>query len=94
MRLPDLTVDAGGLPSNPVKLVGVNKVSVFAPPAVTGQISIQVSPDGVVWYDTGQTVAGGDVTTLEVVAGFLRVNSNQAEAAERVFPLFASGPVY
>lgn len=94
MRLPNMTIPSGQQNSNAVELVGVNEVTVYGPAALTGTVAVQVSPDGgTTWLLPAVAVAVDAVVEIpQINASHIRVTSDMAEAADRVFPLHGAGP--
>lgn len=97
-NLPDLVIASGATATTtPItaSLDDARCVSVFAPAALTGVVTVQVSNDGgTTWFDlqdgTGAgsdvTIGVGNVRRLDWCGwNGLRVTSGSAEGAERTF---------
>lgn len=85
MRLPNLTIPNGQQFSNEVDVLHITEMSLFGPSALTGTVSIEWSPDGTNWFDTGDVVTANGITTqVQVHAALVRLSSDMVEAAERV----------
>lgn len=89
--LADIVIPNGGTESNALDVGSVNSLAIFAPAALTGTVTLQISPDGENWYNAK---SGGDNIAVAVDAGvvitnggykYLRLISGSTEAAARTF---------
>ncbi|MGD9631368.1 MAG: hypothetical protein AB7V18_19185 [Pyrinomonadaceae bacterium] len=93
MRLPNLTIPAAGVASNAIELPSLDKVTLFAPAALTAVVTIQLSgDDGVTWHNAPTIAINAMVTINPALASMLRVLSAGAEAADRIFFVHGGGP--
>lgn len=93
MRLPNLTIPNGQSASNAIELPSLDKVTLYAPAALTAVVTIQLSGDGgTTWHNAPTIAASALVTINPCLAELLRVLSAGAEGADRVFFVHGGGP--
>ncbi len=93
--LGTLTIPNGGTETESMDFSGwrggAKSVGIAAPATLTGSVIVQVSEDDVTWYNKQHdgadiAVASGDHVTVPVMDfQYMRLFSNGAEGAERVF---------
>lgn len=94
-NLGDLTIANGQSNSDSLDFRrwrgNANQIAIYPPGTLTGTVKVQISQDGTNWFDLqsdGADVtipADGVVTITSVHFEYLRVQSDAAEGAERVF---------
>lgn len=95
-----LTIPDGATLSNVVDVRWVKALTLYAPAALTGTITVQISPDGETFFTAKnpyQTAAAdaieldaGEVTIVpSLQARYIRLSSSVSEGAERVIQMVA-----
>jgi hypothetical protein len=92
MRLPSLIIPNGDTDGTPIDVTGIDELTIYGPAALTGVISIEVSPDkGTTWYPrAGAPAISIGVIVNTVHADQMRLVSTLAEGAERTFIAYGS----
>lgn len=85
-EFPHLIIPDAGTESNAIEIRAGQALGIFSAAASTGDVSIEVSPDGENWYDHPQaTLVDGAYTEISIAFRFVRLVSSVAEGAERVY---------
>ena len=95
MNLPPLVIANGATLGTPIDVLHINQLTIFGPAALTGVISIEVSPDkGTTWFPrAGVPAIDIAVDVNPVNAHQMRLVSGSAEGAERTFLVHGSSLV-
>ncbi len=95
MRLQDLVIESGETNGVEIDVAEIDELTIYGPAALTGVISIEVSPDkGTTWYPrVGVPAVDIGVTVSTIHAHRMRLVSTLAEAADRAFIVHGSSLV-